>query len=221
MVSEITKKIEALGVFPIIVLNQIDHVGPLAEAFLEAELPCAEVTFRTAVAEKALSKFKREFPEILLGAGTILELDQAKAAFDAGAEFILTPGFNPRIVDYCLNLGIKIYPGVCTPSEMEIALSKGLRELKFFPAEAIGGLSYLKAVSGPLSMLRFIPTGGVNPDNLAAYLRFKPIIACAGSWISPVKRIQQQQFDQIREEASRAVQIARQIRGGNEWQKRS
>ena len=214
MVDKIIKQIEEMGGFPIIVIHRIADIDPLAESLLKAGLPCVEVTFRTDIAEEALKKLKRNYPGLLLGAGTILREEQAKAAFDAGAEFVLAPGLNPRVVEYCLKEGIRIYPGVCTPSEIEQAISMGLRELKFFPAEAMGGIRYLRAVTGPLSMVRFIPTGGINPENLAVYLEFDRILACAGSWIAPQELISEQRFDLITDRATQAVQIVRATRGG-------
>jgi Entner-Doudoroff aldolase len=172
------------------------------------------VTFRTDAAEAALREFGKKFPELFLGAGTILRTEQAEAAVDAGARFILSPGFNPKTVEYCLNEGIQIYPGVCTPSEMEVALGYGLTELKFFPAEAMGGIRYLKAVTGPLSMIRFIPTGGVNPGNLGDYLAFKGTLACAGSWIAPHRLVSTKLFETITENAASALKTVAEIRGG-------
>jgi len=213
MKESITNKIQALGVFPIIVLDHVADVVPLGEALLRAGLPCAEVTFRTAAAAEAISTFSRAFPDMLLGAGTVLTVDQADAAIDAGATFMVTPGFNHQVVDHCLAKGVNIYPGVCTPTEMDTAVSKGLTVLKFFPAEAMGGLSFLKAVSAPLSMVRFIPTGGVNLENFPDYLAFEKTLACAGTWIVKKNWLVEGRFDLIEQEAANAVGVVRRVRG--------
>lgn len=213
MDNQVSKLLEELGVFPIVVIHRIEDVDPLAEALLKANLPCIEVTFRTEVAEAALRRLAKGYPELLLGAGTILREDQAKAAADAGAKFLLSPGFNPKTVEFCLDGRIPIFPGVCTPSEMELALSHGLTDLKFFPAEAMGGIKYLKAVTGPLPMIRFIPTGGLNPQNLKDYLEFNRTLACAGSWIAPHKLVSEKRFGIITQNATEALQAVFAVRG--------
>ncbi|MGW8178483.1 MAG: bifunctional 4-hydroxy-2-oxoglutarate aldolase/2-dehydro-3-deoxy-phosphogluconate aldolase, partial [bacterium] len=204
---------EDLGVFPIIVIDRVADVVPLGEALMRAGLPCAEVTFRTEAAAKAISTLSKEFPEMLLGAGTVLKLEQADAAIDAGATFMVTPGFNHQVVDHCIEKGIDIYPGVCTPTEMDTAVNKGLTVLKFFPAEAMGGLSFLKAVSAPLSMVRFIPTGGVNLQNFPDYLAFNKTLACAGTWIVKKTWLAEGRFDLIEQEAASAVAVVKKVRG--------
>lgn len=209
----ITNRLEELGVFPIIVIDRAEDASPLGEALLEAGLPCAEVTFRTPAAATAIHTLSREFPEMLVGAGTVLSIEQADKAIDSGARFILSPGFNPTVVDHCLKRGVTIYPGVCTPTEIEAAMGKGLRVLKFFPAEAMGGLAYLKAISAPLSMVRYLPTGGVNLTNLPDYLTFDKIVSCAGTWIVKKEWLQARDFDRIREEAAASVKVVQQVRG--------
>lgn len=208
------ERIGRLGVFPIVVLRRISDVQPLGEALNRAGLSCVEVTFRTDIAAEAISLFSKQFPELLLGAGTVLTIDQARQAFDSGAEFVLTPGFNPRVVDFCLEQGKTIFPGVCTPTEMEAALGKGLTTLKFFPAGAMGGVSYLKAVAGPLPMLRFLPTGGVNLQNLREYLAFDKVAACAGSWIVREEWLVGKRFDLIEETAAASLRVVAEVRGG-------
>ena len=215
MKESITDKIRDLGVFPIIVIDRVADVVPLGEALLRAGLPCAEVTFRTEAAAEAIRTLSREFPDMLLGAGTVLKVEQADAAVDAGATFMVTPGFNHQVVDHCLEKGINIYPGVCTPTEMDTAVSKGLTVLKFFPAEAMGGLSFLKAVSAPLSMVRFIPTGGVNLQNFPDYLAFDKTLACAGTWIVRKNWLADGRFDLIEQEAANAVGVVKKVRGGS------
>jgi len=214
MKESITNKIEGLGVFPIIVIDQAADALPLGEALMRAGLPCAEVTFRTEAAAEAIGTLSKEFPGMLLGAGTVLKVEQADAAIDAGATFMVTPGFNHKVVDHCIEKGINIYPGVCTPTEMDTAVSKGLTVLKFFPSEAMGGLPFLKAVSAPLSMVRFIPTGGVNLQNFPDYLAFNKTLACAGTWIVKKNWLAEGRFDLIEQEAANAVDVVKKVRGG-------
>jgi 2-dehydro-3-deoxyphosphogluconate aldolase/(4S)-4-hydroxy-2-oxoglutarate aldolase len=149
---------------------------------------------------------------MLIGAGTVLSVDQVKQALDAGATYILAPGYNPTVVDFCLENQVSIYPGVCTPTEIDTALCRGLTVLKFFPAEAMGGLNYLKAISAPLAKARYLPTGGVNLQNLPDYLRFEKVLACAGTWIAKKDLIAERRFDRIRAEAEKAVQVVQEIR---------
>ena len=213
MKESITDKIQELGVFPIIVINKAEDALPLGECLLRAGLPCAEVTFRTAAAAEAIATLSREFPEMLLGAGTVLKPEQVDAAIQSGVKFMVTPGFNPTIVSHCLEQGVDIYPGVCTPTEIDTAVNMGLSVLKFFPAEAMGGLSYLKAVSAPLSMVRYIPTGGINLQNFRDYLSFEKTLACAGTWIVKKNWLAEGRFDLIEQEAAQSVQIVREVRG--------
>jgi 2-dehydro-3-deoxyphosphogluconate aldolase/(4S)-4-hydroxy-2-oxoglutarate aldolase len=148
-------------------------------------------------------------PELFAGAGTVLTPEQAKTARDAGAQFIVAPGFGPRTVDYCIDERIPVYPGVATPTEIEAALEKGLTTLKFFPAEPMGGLAYLKAIAAPYVEVCFMPTGGINAANVASYLAFKRVVACGGSWMAPADWIAAKQFDRIRDESRRAAGLAR------------
>lgn len=199
-------------VVPVIVIEDPAAAVPLGEALLAGGLTCAEVTFRTPRAGEALRRLAAEVPSLLAGAGTVLSPQQAAAARDAGAQFVVAPGFNPRVVDYCLAEGIPVYPGVCTPSEVEAALEKGLRVLKFFPAEPAGGLPYLKAIAAPFVDVEFMPTGGINADNIASYLAFKRVVACGGSWMAPTDWIAAGQFDRIRDESRRASDVVRKAR---------
>jgi 2-dehydro-3-deoxyphosphogluconate aldolase/(4S)-4-hydroxy-2-oxoglutarate aldolase len=146
-----------------------------------------------------------EMPDMVVGAGTVLSPAQAADAREAGARFIVAPGFNPAVVDYCQSVDLPVFPGVCTPTEIEMALARGLSVLKFFPAEPIGGLPYLKAIAGPYTTVSFMPTGGIGPSNLASYLAWPRIVACGGSWIAPNDWISGRQFDRIRETTSAAV----------------
>lgn len=209
MKNQIEHQFQELGLVPVVVIDRASDVIPLGEVLLEAGLPCAEVTFRTAAAEEALGLFHSRFPEILLGAGTVLTEDQARAAIAAGAQFIVSPGFNARVVDFCLQQALAVFPGVATPTDIEAALSRGLSILKFFPAEAIGGIPYLKAIAGPYRQIRFIPSGGINPGNLAAYLSLPNVIACNASWPVSSKYIKSGNFKEIRNQVREALRIVR------------
>ena len=209
----ISRQLEKLGIVPVIVLDNVDSAVPLAGALCQGGLPCAEVTFRTAAAEESIRRINGEFPSILLGAGTVLKVDQAEKAINAGARFVVAPGFNPRVVDYCQSRGVAVFPGVCTPTEIEAAMEEGLSNLKFFPAEPIGGLDYLKAISAPYSQVRFIPTGGISLDNVRKYLAFNKVIACAGTWMVQKDWIAAGNFDQIRKTVAEAVAIVQEVRG--------
>lgn len=194
-----------LRLVPTIVIDDPSRAVGLASALKEGGLPCAEVTFRTAGAGESLRRMVDAHPDMLIGAGTVLTVRQAAEARDAGARFIVSPGFNPAMVDFCLAHGMPVYPGVCTPTEIEAALSHGLAVLKFFPAEAMGGVKFLRAISAPYSMIRFMPTGGVDAGNLGDYLALPSVIACGGSWMAPPQWIAAGEFQKITEETARAV----------------
>ncbi len=211
--NDVTQALATIRIIPIIVIEDPANAVPLARALLEGGISCVEITFRTSTAAEALRRITDEFPDLLVGAGTVLTPVQATWARAAGAKFVVSPGFNARVVDYCLTHDMPVYPGVCTPTEIETALNRGLRVVKFFPAEPIGGLPYLKAIAAPYSDIDFIPTGGVNASNLASYLAFKRVIACGGSWMAPAEWIAQQRFDRITEESRVASAIARASRG--------
>jgi len=204
--KEIIQRFKELAVIPVVAIERAEDTTPLAEALIEGGLPCAEITFRTAAAAAAMKTMsKRE--DILVGAGTVLSVDQVKTAMTAGARFIVSPGFNPRVAAYCVSNRIAYTPGVCTPSDIEAALELGLDALKFFPAEAFGGLKTLKALSGPYAAVKFIPTGGVNPQNLADYLRFPKVLACGGTWIAKSTLISAGKFDEIARNVKEALDI--------------
>jgi len=198
-------RIRSLRLVPVIVIDDADDAVPLARALAEGGLPCAEVTFRTAQAGKALERIADECPEVLAGAGTVLTPAQAKSARKAGAKFIVAPGFGPAVVDYCLDHDMPVFPGVATPTEIEAALTKGLSVMKFFPAEPLGGANYLKAMSAPYGKIEFMPTGGISPANVGSYLALKNVVACGGSWMAPQDWIAAKQFDRIRDAVAAAV----------------
>lgn len=181
--NDILGKIAALRLVPVVKIEDSKDSVLLGRALINGNLPLAEVTFRTAVAEAAIRAMTAELPELLVGAGTVLSIDQVKSAVNAGARFIVAPGFNPTVVDYCLENDICVVPGVNNPSQIERALERKLKVVKFFPAEASGGLPFLKAVAAPYSDIRFMPTGGINLHNLLSYLSFSRVIACGGSWL--------------------------------------
>jgi 2-dehydro-3-deoxyphosphogluconate aldolase / (4S)-4-hydroxy-2-oxoglutarate aldolase len=204
--SAVLQQIRTFKIVPVIVIDDAVHAEALAKALTDGGLPCAEVTFRTAAAAETIRRMTGEFPEMLVGAGTVLTPQQAAAAHKAGAKFVVAPGFSPAVVDYCMEHDIDVFPGVCTPTEVEMALAKGLKTVKFFPAEAAGGLAFLKAIAAPYNMIEFIPTGGITAANIATYLAFKPVVACGGSWMAQGEWIAGGQFDRIREETARAVE---------------
>ena len=179
--SDVLDRIGAVRLVPVVVIEDAEDALPLGEALMEGGLPCAEVTFRTEAAAEAICKLST-IEGLLLGAGTVLTVDQAKAAVDSGAEFIVTPGFNPEVVGYCVDNNIPITPGICTPTGIEAAMGFGLTTVKFFPAEAFGGLNTLKAISAPYGAIEFVPTGGINATNVLDYLAFPQVLACGGSW---------------------------------------
>ena len=212
--SEILKQFEKMRVVPVVAIQNAEDAVQLADALVEGGLPCAEITFRTAAAVDAMRIMARR-GDILVGAGTVLKVDQVKAAIDVGVQFMVSPGFNPKVVEYCVENHISITPGICTPSDIEAALDFGLEVLKFFPAEAFGGLKTLKAMSGPYTTVRFFPTGGISPDNLLEYLQFPKVLACGGTWIAKTALIAEGKFDEIKNNTRQAVGIVKKLKGYN------
>jgi 2-dehydro-3-deoxyphosphogluconate aldolase/(4S)-4-hydroxy-2-oxoglutarate aldolase len=197
-----------IGIVPVVKIETPSHAGPLGRALVAGDLPVVEITFRTAAAEESIAALCREVPEMLVGAGTVLTTDQVDRAVAAGARFIVAPGFNPKVVDYCLERGIPMAPGISSASEIEMGLERGLSVLKFFPAGASGGLEFLKALSAPFSGVRFMPTGGIGPDNLVDYLSFNRVHAVGGTWIAREAAIAAGRFDEITMLAREAVQLS-------------
>ena len=202
-----------IGIIPVVVLDDAKDAAPLAKVLCENGLPCAEVTFRTAAAEEAIKTMAREFPDMLVGAGTVLTLDQADRAINAGAKFIVSPGLNPKIVQHCLDESIPVTPGTQTPSEMEKALELGLKVVKFFPAEPAGGLNMIKAVAAAYVDLKFMPTGGINAKNVKDYLAYNRIIACGGSWMVKKDLIAAGEWEKIGALVKEAADIVKEMRG--------
>ena len=209
--SEILQQFEKMRVVPVVAIQNAEDSMQLADALIEGGLPCAEITFRTTAAVDAM-RIMAKRSDILVGAGTVLKVDQVNAAVDVGARFIVSPGFNPKVVGYCVENNITVTPGICTPSDIEAALEFGLEALKFFPAEAFGGLKTLKAMSGPYTTVKFVPTGGITPNNLLEYLQFPKVLACGGTWIAKSALISEGKFDEIMNNAREAVEIVNNLK---------
>ncbi len=207
------KMIEKYGVMPVVVLQDAEDALPLAEALIKGGLPCAEVTFRTAAAEESIRRMTERFPDMLVGAGTVLTVEQVDRAAAAGAKFIVSPGFDPEIVDYCIERKLPVFPGCITPSEVAQAVKRGLKVVKFFPAEQFGGVSTIKALAAPYTMVRFMPTGGISAKNLKEYLSCDQILCCGGSWMVKGDLIKAGQFDRICEMTKEAAALVKEIRG--------
>ncbi|MGY3870858.1 bifunctional 4-hydroxy-2-oxoglutarate aldolase/2-dehydro-3-deoxy-phosphogluconate aldolase [Aeromonas crassostreae] len=202
--SDLIPRLEALKVIPVIALQDASLAAPLARVLVENGLPAAEVTFRTPAAAEAIRQMRAAYPDLLIGAGTVLTREQVDAAVDAGADFIVSPGFNPSTVQYCLDKGMAIIPGVNNPSLVEQAMEMGLRQLKFFPAEQSGGIPMLKAL-GAVYPVRFMPTGGITPANLPDYLALDSVIACGGTWMVPAKLVNEGRWDELAQLVREAV----------------
>ena len=195
--NPVIEEISKIGIVPVIALDDAKDAEPLAKALCDGGLPCAEVTFRTAAAEESIRIMAEKFPQMLVGAGTVLTPEQADKAVAAGAKFIVSPGLNPKVVAHCVSKNIPIVPGTSNPSDVEQAIEQGLSVVKFFPAEAAGGLAMIKAMSAPYTSVKFMPTGGINADNLNEYLAFNKIIACGGSWMVKKDLVTAGDFDKI------------------------
>ena len=205
---DVVKRLRDARIVPVITIDDPANAVPLARALAAGGLACVEITFRTAAAAESIERISGEVSEMFVGAGTVLTPSQAAAAGNAGARFIVAPGFGPRVVEHCQSHGVPVFPGIATPTEIEAALAMGLRTLKFFPAEPMGGLAYLRAIAAPYVEVSFLPTGGISAANVASYLAFNRVVACGGSWMAPADWIAASQFDRIREESRRAVDVA-------------
>ena len=212
MMKTMEEQFYEFAVVPVVVLNDAKDAVPLAEALVKGGLPCAEVTFRTEAAEESIRRMSEKYPEMLVGAGTVLTTEQVDRAVGAGAKFIVSPGFDPEIVDYCLEKNIPVFPGCISPSEVAQAVKRGQKVVKFFPAEQAGGLPMLKAMAAPYPMLKFMPTGGISAKNLKEYLGFEKIICCGGSWMVKGDLIKNGEFDRIAEMTREAVELAASVR---------
>ena len=206
------QRLEEYGVVPVVVLKDTKDAIPLADALMEGGLSCAEVTFRTDAAEESIRLMSEKYPEMLVGAGTVLTIEQVDRAVNAGAKFIVSPGFDAEIVDYCLAKNIPVFPGCITPSEVAQAVKRGLKVIKFFPAEQAGGVAMIKAMGAPYGMVKFMPTGGISAKNLADYLSCSNIVCCGGSWMVKGDLIADGKFDEITALTKEAVELVKSIR---------
>ena len=197
--------IEKIGIIPVIKIDDAQNAVPLARALADGGIPCVEITFRTSAGEESIRRIAREVPGILVGAGTVLSIAQADRAISAGAQFIVSPGLNPSVVAHCIEKGVPIIPGCSNPSDIERAMEFGLDRVKFFPAEQAGGLEYIRAISEPYPSVKFIPSGGINGQNIRRYIAFEKILACGGSWMAPAELINTGNFEKISMLAREAV----------------
>lgn len=207
------EKIEQLGVMPVIVIDEADDAPALAEALLSGGVYAAEITMRTAEGREAITRIAQSHPQMLVGAGTVLNRDMAVEAIDGGASFIVSPGFNPAVSEVCKSYNVPYIPGVVTPTEIDMALSHGHTWLKFFPAESFGGAKTIKALSAPYSGVKFMPTGGITLDNISDYLAMDCIYCCGASFVAERSLIREHKFDEITRRCANAVEIVRKIRG--------
>lgn len=203
--NKVVEELGKIGIVPVIALDDAKDAEPLAKALIEGGLPAAEVTFRTAAAEESIRIMAAKFPELVVGAGTVLTPEQADRAMNAGAKFIVSPGLNPKVVKHCLDKGYPIVPGTSNPSDVEVAIELGLDVVKFFPAEAAGGLNMIKSMAAPYTGMKFMPTGGINAGNLKSYLDFGKIVCCGGSWMVKKDMVTAGDFEGIKKLTREAV----------------
>ena len=211
--NKVVEELSKIGIVPVIALDDAKDAEPLAKALIEGGLPCAEVTFRTAAAEESIRVMHEAYPDMVLAAGTVLTTEQVDRAVAAGASLIVSPGFDPEIVDYCISKNIEVVPGIVTPSELAQAVKRGLTRVKFFPAEAAGGLKMIKAMCAAYTNVRIMPTGGINAKNISEYLECDKIFCCGGSWMVKGDMIKAGEFDKIKDMTAEAVSLVKKIRG--------
>ena len=210
--KQLIEAISAAGIVPVVKIDNANDAVPLARALRNGGINCAEITFRTDAAKESIERIAKEFPDMLVAAGTVLTPKQADDAIQAGAKFIVSPGLNPMVVKHCVSKGYPIIPGVATPSEVELGMSFGLSYLKFFPAEAAGGVNMIKSMAAPYTAIKFMPTGGINVKNAADYLNCKAVFACGGSWMVPSDKIAAGDFEAIEQLTAEAVELLKEIR---------
>ena len=203
--NDLLKRLSKIGIVPVVTIHNADFAENLAQALYKGGLPCAEITFRTETAADAIKRISAQYPNMCVGAGTVLTLNQVDAAVEAGAKFIVSPGLNPKIVRYCQENDVLIIPGTSCPSDLEMALELGLDTVKFFPAEQSGGIAKIKAMSAPYGNLKFLPTGGINAENLNSYLSNSKVIACGGSWMVPTSSVDAERWEDITRLTKEAV----------------
>jgi 2-dehydro-3-deoxyphosphogluconate aldolase/(4S)-4-hydroxy-2-oxoglutarate aldolase len=210
--ADIVRLMRGVRVHPVIILDDVDHAVPTARALHDGGVPVAEITMRTPCATDGIRAIAAECPDVLVGAGTVLTPAQAADARAAGARFFVTPGLNPAVVEYCIEHAIPIFPGICTPSELESAMRLGLSAVKFFPAEPMGGAAFLTVMASPYSGVCFLPSGGITPDTLPGYLALGIVVSCGCNWLAPRDTIRAGDFGRITQNASRTIAVARGVR---------
>jgi 2-dehydro-3-deoxyphosphogluconate aldolase/4-hydroxy-2-oxoglutarate aldolase len=210
--NEVLKKIQKIGILPVVVLEDAKDAKPLANALCEGGFPLAEVTFRTSAAKESIEIMSSQFPDMLVGAGTVLSVEQVNEAIKAGAKFIVSPGFDDEVVNYCLENNIPVTPGTCTPSDVQKCYKLGLEVVKFFPAEPSGGLNMIKAIAAPYTTIKFIPTGGIDLNNMSNYLSYEKIFAIGGSWMVKGSLVKNGEFDKIKQMTKEAVERVKEVR---------
>ena len=203
----VIEKLTNVLVLPVIQIENADDAVKLVETLTENGLPAVEITFRSAAAAESIRRIRAQFPDIILCAGTVLTTAQIDEAVAAGADFIVSPGFNPTTVKYCLERNVKIIPGVNNPSQIEQALELGIELVKFFPAEASGGINMIKALLGPYPQMKFMPTGGIKPNNVLDYLAIPQVVACGGSWIATPEAIEANDWEGIAKNVQYTCQL--------------
>ncbi len=207
--NQLLEQIAKIKVVPVVKLDRVEDAKPLGEALMKGGLPVAEVTFRTDAAEESIRIMKKEFPDMLVGAGTVVNVEQAKRALDAGATFIVSPGFSAKVTEFAIDHNIPVLPGTCTPTEVMAAMEYGLEVVKFFPAKQYGGLDTIKALAAPFPTMKFMPTGGISAANILDFLAFGKIIACGGSWMVKDSLIVNHEFDKIEQLTREAVELVK------------
>jgi len=210
--SETLRRITTLGLLPVVELGSVDDAGPLLDALVAGGLPAAEITLRTDAGLTAIAALRQSHPDALVGAGTVRSADEARRVIDAGAQFVVSPGTSPEVLDVCRSVGVPAIPGVCTPTEVDSALRSGAEAVKFFPAEAMGGPPFLQALAGPFRGVPFIPTGGINASNVADYLRLPSVVACGGSWMVAPALLAEGRFDRIEKLTREGMAIVAEVR---------
>lgn len=210
--NKVLEEISKIGILPVVVLEDAKDAKPLAHALCAGGLPCAEVTFRTAAAKESIAIMRKEFPKMLVGAGTVLTVEQVDEALEAGAQFIISPGFDEDVVKRCIEKNVPVTPGTCTPSDVQKCYRLRLDVVKFFPAEAAGGLKMIKSIAAPYTQMKFIPTGGINANNMKDYLEYDRILAIGGSWMVKGDIIKSGDFDKVEALTRQAVEKLREVR---------
>ncbi len=211
--NTVLEKFHEIGIIPVVVLDDVKDAVPLAKALSKGGLPAAEVTFRTAAAKDSIKAMREACPDMLVGAGTVLSTQMVDDALEAGAQFIVSPGFDEEVVTYCLEKGVPVTPGTCTPTDVQACYRLGLDVVKFFPAEPAGGIKMIKAMAAPYTMMKFMPTGGISEKNMEDYLKEKCILCIGGSWMVKADLIRNGEFDKIEELTRKAVAKLHEIRG--------